>query len=277
MKNNLLLRILTALIGAPLVIGMLFYSPYTLIFFFFLLNIFTLWEFYRLCSYITNNEPTHFTFERVLGTAVGSFIYMSIMLSWLDVLPWKWGALSIPLVFTYFIKELYVPAKSPFTRIAHSILSYVYVTFPYVLAVIIACPDEEFHPLRIIGIFLLLWINDSGAYFGGRFLGQKPLFPRVSPKKTWEGAIIGGLFTLTASHLLWRFFGEFEPLQWFGIGIIVVFFGNWGDLVESLLKRSIQIKDSGEILPGHGGFLDRFDAFLLSIPFIYSFIIISSH
>jgi len=277
MNNNLVLRILTALVGAPLVIGMLYYNPVTLIIFFFLLNALTLWEFYGLCSHIPNNAPTHFYLERFLGTVVGSFIFITLVFGWLGIIPWKWAALSIPLIFTYFIKELYVPSVSPFTRIAHNILSYLYVTFPYVLSVILACPGEEFRPCRIIGVFLLLWINDSGAYFGGRFLGQKPLFPRVSPKKTWEGAILGGLFTLTASQVLWRLLDEYGTLQWLGIGIVIVFFGNWGDLVESLLKRSIAVKDSGDILPGHGGFLDRFDAFLLSIPFIFCFVIISTH
>ena len=115
-------------------------------------------------------------------------------------------------------------------------------------------------------VFVFLWASDSGAYCFGSLFGRHKLFPRISPNKSWEGSVGGGLVAVAASQI----FACFEPSlgrwEWLGLALTVVIFGTWGDLVESLLKRQLQIKDSGNILPGHGGMLDRFDSSLLAIP-----------
>jgi len=128
---------------------------------------------------------------------------------------------------------------------------------------------------------LLIWTNDTMAYLVGSKIGRHKLFERISPKKTWEGSIGGAIFTLTLAYFLnmflswiFGFDGEFSRVDWIVIGLIVIIFGTLGDLIESLLKRNLAVKDTGSILPGHGGLLDRFDAFLFSFPFILSYILL---
>ncbi len=129
--------------------------------------------------------------------------------------------------------------------------------------------DNEFAKFLIMGIFVLIWINDSFAYLVGKSIGRTKLFPRVSPKKTVEGSLGGFVFTMIGTYFL----AKYEPIlslnQWFIIAVVVVFFGNLGDLVESKLKRHAGVKDSGAILPGHGGLLDRLDSLIFAAPFAY--------
>lgn len=123
-----------------------------------------------------------------------------------------------------------------------------------------------------MGMVLIIWASDTGAYFAGITMGKRKLFERVSPKKTWEGSIGGGVLALGMAFLLSKFFHDLMPYEWFTAAIIIVIAGIYGDLVESLFKRTIEIKDSGTAIPGHGGFLDRFDSLILAIPFIVVFI-----
>ena len=129
--------------------------------------------------------------------------------------------------------------------------------------------DTEFAKYLITGIFIMIWVNDSFAYLVGKSIGRTKLFPSVSPKKTVEGALGGFVFTLIATYFL----AKYEPIlsvkQWFILAIVVVFFGTLGDLVESKLKREAGVKDSGAILPGHGGMLDRLDSLIFAAPFAY--------
>ena len=114
--------------------------------------------------------------------------------------------------------------------------------------------------------FLLVWVNDTFAYLSGSLLGKHKLFPRISPKKSWEGSIGGGVFSIASSFVFAHYFSFLSVWEWAGLALVVVIFGTWGDLTESLMKRQLGIKDSGHILPGHGGMLDRFDSALLAIP-----------
>ena len=132
--------------------------------------------------------------------------------------------------------------------------------------------NNEVRPNIFMGILVLIWINDSFAYFTGKRFGKNKLFPRISPGKTWEGTIGGALFTLALSYVVFLAFNDFSFEKWAGIAFIVAVFGTIGDLVESMLKRSKGVKDSGSIMPGHGGALDRFDSFIFVLPFIWLFI-----
>ena len=129
-----------------------------------------------------------------------------------------------------------------------------------------------FDYLLPLSIFIFLWANDTGAYLSGSLFGKLKLFPRISPKKSWEGSIGGGILVLIIAGVIGYYANSgnnthlLSMPEWIGLGLVVVIFGTWGDLVESLLKRTIGIKDSGNILPGHGGILDRFDSSLLAIP-----------
>lgn len=131
-------------------------------------------------------------------------------------------------------------------------------------------PGTGYSPVVPLTLFVFLWCNDVGAYCTGCTIGKHKLFERISPKKTWEGSIGGAVFTMLAAYLLHHFLPDwysFMPVWvWVGMALVVVLFGTWGDLIESLMKREMGIKDSGKILPGHGGMLDRFDSALLAIP-----------
>ena len=123
-----------------------------------------------------------------------------------------------------------------------------------------------------LSIFIFLWTNDTGAYCSGSLFGKHKLFPRISPAKSWEGSIGGGILVVIVAALIGYSTTNESGVnmltipQWIGLGIVVAVFGTWGDLVESLFKRTLGVKDSGNILPGHGGMLDRFDSSLMAIP-----------
>jgi phosphatidate cytidylyltransferase len=157
-------------------------------------------------------------------------------------------------------------------------LGQMYIAMPFALINVLAfevSPDgmeHHFDKLLPLSVFIFLWVNDSGAYCSGSLFGKHKLFPRISPGKSWEGSIGGGIFVLIVSAIIGYFAnnGDYPHslniIQWMGLGLTVVFFGTWGDLVESLFKRTLGIKDSGNIMPGHGGMLDRFDSSLMAIP-----------
>ena len=129
-----------------------------------------------------------------------------------------------------------------------------------------------FTPNIVAGMLFLTWANDSFAYIIGSKIGKTPFFLRISPKKTWEGTIGGAVMCLLTSAIIAQFFTQLSLTNWVIIGAIIAVFGTIGDLVESLLKRSVGVKDSGSFMPGHGGFLDRFDAFIFCIPFVYFYL-----
>ena len=164
--------------------------------------------------------------------------------------------------------------KDPIQDWAYTMLPQMYIALPFSLLNVLAFNATSegivaFNTLLPLSIFIFLWVNDSGAYCVGSLIGRHKLFPRISPGKSWEGSIGGAVFVLAAAYAISYFLDEEQMLTmpaWLGLGLVVVVFGTWGDLVESLFKRTLGIKDSGNILPGHGGMLDRFDSSLLAIP-----------
>lgn len=167
-----------------------------------------------------------------------------------------------------FIQELYSRAEKPFTNIAWNIMALVYIVLPVLLSNFIFFECGAWVLFATLG---LIWVNDAAAYLSGVAFGKTKMFERLSPKKTVEGLVGGIIFTAVAAYLFAYLPIEqlqiFSQIQWMIIAVIMAVAAVFGDLVESLLKRSLQIKDSGKIMPGHGGFLDRFDAFFMAIPF----------
>lgn len=185
--------------------------------------------------------------------------------------------LFLPFVFTLMvimIRELYFKKPSPINDWVHTLFPVIYIALPFALTSLLAFdaqgPDSGYSPVIPLTLFVFLWCNDVGAYCTGCTIGKHKLFERISPKKTWEGSIGGTVLTMVAAFLLHKFLPDwysFMPVWvWIGMALVVVVFGTWGDLIESLMKREMGIKDSGKILPGHGGMLDRFDSALLAIP-----------
>lgn len=171
-----------------------------------------------------------------------------------------------------FISELYLKKKNPINNWAYAMFSQLYVALPFALLNVLAfqtdgtTSDSQYLFILPLSIFIFNWVNDTGAYCTGMLLGKHPLFKRISPKKSWEGSIGGCVFSIAAAFALAHFFPIMSTAKWVGMGVTVVIFGTWGDLTESLMKRQLGIKDSGNILPGHGGMLDRFDSAIMAIP-----------
>jgi phosphatidate cytidylyltransferase len=175
------------------------------------------------------------------------------------------------------VAELYLKAEDPIHNWAYTMMSQLYIALPFSLLNVLAFRSNgtsiQYTYLTPLCVFVFLWLNDAGAYLCGSMLGRHKLFPRISPGKSWEGSIGGGLLVVIASLLLWHYTEQYgvndlglTAIEWVGLGLVIVLFGTWGDLIESLLKRTMGIKDSGNILPGHGGMLDRFDSTLMAIP-----------
>lgn len=176
-------------------------------------------------------------------------------------------------LFIYLmVSELYLKKKNPLHNWAYAMLSQMYIALPFALLNILAFHSDQtnsissYNAILPLSIFLFNWVNDTGAYCTGMLFGKHRLFERISPKKSWEGSIGGGVFCILTSLAMGHFFPFLSLGAWIGLALTVVVFGTWGDLTESLLKRHLGIKDSGNLLPGHGGMLDRFDSAILAIP-----------
>lgn len=235
----------------------------------------TIWEFTGIV-----NDIEGVTTNRLITTVAGVYFFFSIAGYCSGIVP---SAVFIPYLLTIvylFIAELYTKAPNPINNWAYTMLAQMYIALPFstinVLAFRATGDGVVYNYLLPLSVFIFLWTNDTGAYLSGSLFGKHKLFPRVSPGKSWEGSIGGGLLVLAMAAAVG--FYETSALhsgaadvalsipQWMGLGLVVVFFGTWGDLVESLFKRTIGIKDSGNILPGHGGMLDRFDSSLMAFP-----------
>ncbi|MBK6639733.1 MAG: phosphatidate cytidylyltransferase [Bacteroidetes bacterium] len=180
----------------------------------------------------------------------------------------------IPAVALLFIMELYRNKSHPFENIAMTLTGLAYIIVPILLLVQMAYqfnPDDAitYHKNVVLGFIFLVWSSDTGAYFIGSKFGKNRLFERISPKKSWEGFFGGLALALLVARILSIYFTELDFYQWMIVAAITVVAGTLGDLVESMLKRIIGVKDSGTLLPGHGGILDRFDAFFIAVPLIY--------
>jgi phosphatidate cytidylyltransferase len=261
-------RAITAFFFTIVMLGSIFLGAYTFSAFYLLLSLVALLEFYKMVK-IGGIRP-----HCNIGVMVAAAIYLTTAAYHFFQFELKYLLVIIPLIFSVFIAELYKKNKIPFANISYTFVGFIYITIPfcffYSLGFLIDFNHYSYHfPLAFL---LMLWANDTGAYLFGMKLGKRKLFERHSPKKSWEG-FFGGVFTsLLVSALLSLQFKEVEPLVWAGMAVIISCFGTLGDLVESMLKRSLEVKDSGSFLPGHGGFLDRFDGLLIAAPIVYVYL-----
>jgi len=265
--NNLVLRIITALIGAAVIIGSIFWGAWSFAIVFMVIAVFTHYEYIKTIRNTTNKSPK---FELVYSLFVG--IYFLVIRNTIHLFDYAIFDLIadfwIVLLVGFIIAELFYNRENPFQQIGLNILGIYYIPFAFASFIQMGvAPDLTVNLWIVIGLLFLVWFNDSFAYFAGRLFGKRKLFERISPKKTWEGFFGGLLMTIGCSIGLSFLFSELSMMGWVLWSVIVVISATLGDLAESLLKRSIHIKDSGSILPGHGGFLDRFDGFAIAVPF----------
>lgn len=219
------------------------------------------------------------------GMITGASAYVLSTLIAAEILHLKFALLLIPCIILIMIIGLYRQEDKPFDSLAHTLFPIIYITVPFSLFPFSAFSHvgldsllphgiTEFSPGIVVGFFILLWTNDTGAYLIGIALGRHRLMERISPKKSWEGFFGGLILAAVIAWLLSGWFGVVDKTKWIIISIIISIAGTYGDLVESMLKRSIGVKDSGTIMPGHGGFLDRFDSAILSFPLVFLFTIL---
>lgn len=272
--KNLITRSITGVIFVTAIV-VCFMRPEAMILLFALVTGLTVWEYTGIVNGIEN-----VCVNRFLATVAAVYFFLGMAGFCAGIVP---SAVFIPYLLTVvymFIAELYTKAPNPINNWAYTMLSQMYIALPFAMVNVLAFRGVGngvvYNYLAPLSIFVFLWTNDTGAYLSGSLFGKHKLFPRVSPGKSWEGSIGGGLLVL----LVAAFVGMYQNSdmhetateliltvpQWMGLGLVVVLFGTWGDLVESLFKRTVGIKDSGNILPGHGGMLDRFDSSLMAFP-----------
>ncbi len=265
--NNLTQRIITGVIGASLVFGAIVYGEFTFLLLVLFICIMSLIEFFRLCKGDGIRPQIAF------GIVISIVVFLPPILNsgfsiTIDLLK-----LLLILPFFVFIRELYTKSEKPFTNISYTLLPIFYITLPLFLFYLMAFShSSEYNYQNILGFFFLLWSSDTGAYFAGKKLGKHKLFERISPKKTWEGFFGGIVLAAIVAIILSKYFTTYSMMQWIIISLIIVVTGTLGDLVESMFKRSLHVKDSGTMLPGHGGFLDRFDGLFISVPFVFFYL-----
>ncbi len=268
--NNFTKRTITGGVYVIAVVSAIMFNPIILSAFFGLVALISLYEFYK------NSKIKDIFAQNILGFSLAITTYLSFALKAFEIDNKYAIALSLLLVFLIFIIELYNKKGNPFTNIAYTILGIVYIVIPMGLTNFIVNPSlttNTFIPILLLSIFILAWCNDTFAYLVGVKFGKNRLFERISPKKSWEGFFGGFVAVQIASIILYKF--TITPLMFFDfmiMGALVSIIGTYGDLVESMFKRQMGVKDSGNILPGHGGFLDRFDIIFFIIPFIFTYL-----
>ena len=280
--KNLITRTITGIIFVAAIVAC-FLRPDAMVLLFSIITGLTVWEFTGLV-----NQRKNVNVNRFISTVAAVYFFYAMTYYCSDMYAGiAKSVVFIPYLVTIvylLIAELYLRQEDPIQDWAYTMLAQMYIALPFSLINVLAFNATNdgmvaFNTLLPLSIFIFLWINDTGAYCCGSLLGRHKLFPRISPAKSWEGSIGGAIFVLAVAWLI----GEYDnnmlvldaehtriPMltipEWLGLGLVVVIFGTWGDLVESLFKRTLGIKDSGNILPGHGGMLDRFDSSLLAIP-----------
>ena len=269
--KNFIIRTITAVFFVAAIVTC-FMRPEAMILLFGLVTGLTIWEFAGLV-----NDRDGVTVNQLIATVAGVYFFLAMAGYNSGMTP---AAVFIPYLLTLIylmVSELYLKQKDPVNDWAYTMMSQLYIALPFSLLNVLAFQSDAdgIHYVWTVplSVFVFLWINDTGAYLCGSLLGKHKLFPRISPGKSWEGSIGGGILVMIVAVLVWYFLEQYEQnalglsaVEWAGLGLVIVIFGTWGDLVESLFKRTLGIKDSGHILPGHGGMLDRFDSSLMAIP-----------
>lgn len=262
--SDLLIRFVVGLIGAAVILTSVVFSPWTLFGLGMIILIFCLREYVRLADL-----PRLL----VLWSFVGSvLIYSIIFLIAYEGISTDYVFLILPIAFIGLVFQLFETSSLPLRSMALHFLGYGYIAMPLSFFSYLSLDGSGFTYEYLVGLFILIWCMDSGAYFAGSAFGKHKLFERVSPKKTWEGAFGGLVLTLIGAYLLSLFFVRLSTIEWTLAGVVIVVVGLFGDLLESYMKRISARKDSGSSLPGHGGFLDRFDSILFAVPFYLALI-----
>lgn len=267
MKSNLIQRTITGIVFVAVLVGCILWSPISFSLLFTLIAALSVHEFGHLM-----NVYNGVSMNKTITALGGAYLFMALGSFCIGATDARIFLPYLFLLIYLMITELYLKRTNPLGNWAYSMLSQLYIALPFALLNILAyhnSPESSsvtYNPILPLSIFVFIWLSDTGAYCVGSLIGKHRLFERISPKKSWEGSIGGAVFSIASSLIFAHCYPFFSIGQWAGLATVVVVFGTWGDLTESLMKRQLGIKDSGNILPGHGGMLDRFDSALIAIP-----------
>lgn len=260
--SNFIQRAITGVMFAIIVVGGMILHPLTYVAIFLAVIVIGIHEFAKMTC--DGESRLHLMPALLLGI----FIFLHTFLVHYADVSMRWIVLVVPLAWIPFFIELFRKNPKPFRNIALTFLSTVYIVLPATTLHFLVFKDSEYASMPLLCFFILVWVNDSAAYLVGSNFGRHKLYERISPKKTMEGFLGGILFNLLAAFLIFRFTQIGTLWIWLVAALVVSIFGTAGDLIESMLKRSQNVKDSGSFLPGHGGILDRFDAALFAAPMV---------
>lgn len=268
--SEFLKRTISGVLFVVVIVGAILIGHITFFVVFLALMVACMYEFYMLGLKARTKPQTMLGISIGIALYVWSFLYTSGKVEQITLFGF------IPLFSGIFLVELYRAQPRPILNIAYTILGIFYIALPFSLLNFIVINGSSFKmtydPKVLLGILFLIWSNDTGAYLTGMSIGNHKMAPRISPKKSWEGFWGGIIFTIFVSWIIAAYFTEVSFKHWFVIGIISALMSVFGDLVESMFKRSVGVKDSGKFLPGHGGLLDRFDSPIMAIPVVYAYL-----
>ena len=263
MKSNFIQRTITGVLFVAVLVGCILYSPLTFGILFALISALSVHEFGHIV-----NQSGVVSINKNITSLGGAYLFLALMSYSTYATDARVFLPYLVLLLYLMITELYLKKENPIGNWAYSMLSQLYVALPFALLNLLAFRNDPatssvvYNPVLPLSIFVFIWLSDTGAYCVGSLIGKHRLFERISPKKSWEGSIGGGVFSI-ASSFVFAFLFPFghaveaggaamsvaSTLQWAGLAVVVVIFGTWGDLTESLMKRQLGIKDSGNILP----------------------------
>lgn len=277
---NIVVRILAGAVFVGLLLGGILINEYTFLVVFSIITVLCLYEFYGLIEKDAKVKvPKWLNIVGGLLLFGGAFWYNSapncLFITTLISCLLPYGIFLLAL----FINELYRKRENPIQSLGYSLLGQIYIALPFALLNNLAFPTTwwaKYEYIFVLAIFVFIWVNDSFAYLTGMAFGKHRLFERISPKKSWEGFIGGAAVSIASSLIFAHFYPNLSIPAWMGFAAVTVAFGTWGDLFESLIKRTLGVKDSGNMIPGHGGILDRFDSTILAIPAVVVYLLLVS-
>ncbi|MCL1616851.1 phosphatidate cytidylyltransferase [Bacteroides sp. ET71] len=267
MKSNFVQRTITGILFVVILVGCILLTPISFGILFALISALSVYEFGQLMD-----KSKQVAINKKITSLAGAYLFLAVMAFCTGATDAQVFLPYLLLLLYLMITELYLKKENPLGNWAFTMLSQLYIALPFALLNILAFHNDvasssvSYNPVLPLSVFVFIWLSDTGAYCVGSLIGKHRLFERISPKKSWEGSIGGGAFSIASSLVFAHYFPFLHLAEWMGLAFTVVVFGTWGDLTESLMKRQLGIKDSGNILPGHGGMLDRFDSALMAIP-----------
>ncbi|MGB1040401.1 MAG: phosphatidate cytidylyltransferase [Flavobacteriales bacterium] len=280
--SNLVQRSITGVLFVATIILCISWDEYSTGILFLIASTLATYEFYQILNKKKLSQNTKY------GPFVNVIIYTLLSLYFIGIInDDRYLFLIVPFIIILVLQELFYKGSIPYQNISSTLFALLYITLPFAILNYLSFNEEIYDKIGLsnnwnllTGFFIILWTSDSMAYLTGRLIGKHKLFPRVSPGKTWEGFIGGVIFSVVAGYIFSIVTVDFHkvtylspPFHWIIMALIISIFGMLGDLSESLLKRSGGVKDSGNILPGHGGILDRFDGILLSAPLVLCYLL----